>query len=566
MTTSIGFDIFARDRASGPIKKVGDAADTSARKFSGWSALAGGAITAVGAGLFKFASDSVGQYKEAQASQDRLADAFTKFPALADTNISSLQALNTQLEAKTKFDDDATAAGQATLAQFKLTGTQIEKLTPLMQDYAAKTGKSLPDAAKDLGKALLGQGKALKEVGLKFTDLKDPTKNFDQLMGGLRTQVGGFAEKEGKTGAGQSEILKNQFGELQETVGSKLLPVLMGLTRGLLSVVGFMQDHTTVVKVAAVTVGGLVAVYGTLMGVQRVQTALTLLQTEGTLAHSLAQKAAALGTGVVTAAQWAWNAALSANPIGLVVIAIAALVGGLVFAYQHSETFRNIVQGAFRAVGEAGRWLWDNALRPAFALIAGMWLSVVGGIVNGAAAAFGWVPGIGPRLQAAAGKFGEFRDQVNAALAGTRSSVSVRVSTPGSDAAISALAELRRKAYGIPTGVTIGVLNKLGHLPGMNAGGTSSWRGGLTWVGERGPELVDLPRGTAIHSNADSMTMVAGAGSGGGGGGVGAGVPVIQVSVSGVVGDHTAVARALAPALRDALAEMARNGARLGFA
>ena len=46
----------------------------------------------------------------------------------------------------------------------------------------------------------------------------------------------------------------------------------------------------------------------------------------------------------------ALNAALSANPIGLVVIAIAALVAGLIYAYQHSATFRAIVQGAMKAV------------------------------------------------------------------------------------------------------------------------------------------------------------------------------------------------------------------------
>jgi phage-related protein len=54
-----------------------------------------------------------------------------------------------------------------------------------------------------------------------------------------------------------------------------------------------------------------------------------------------------------TAAQWLLNFAMDANPIGIVVVAIAALVAGLIYAYQHSETFRNAVQTAFRAVGEA---------------------------------------------------------------------------------------------------------------------------------------------------------------------------------------------------------------------
>ena len=39
---------------------------------------------------------------------------------------------------------------------------------------------------------------------------------------------------------------------------------------------------------------------------------------------------------------------------------------------------------------------------------------------------------------------------------------------------------------------------------GRNAGGTENWRGGLTWVGEGGPELVDLPRGSRIMTAQES--------------------------------------------------------------
>ena len=45
---------------------------------------------------------------------------------------------------------------------------------------------------------------------------------------------------------------------------------------------------------------------------------------------------------------------------------------------------------------------------------------------------------------------------------------------------------------------------------GRNAAGTNYWRGGLTWVGEQVPELVSLPRGTAIYNNAQSMAMTNG--------------------------------------------------------
>jgi phage-related protein len=73
----------------------------------------------------------------------------------------------------------------------------------------------------------------------------------------------------------------------------------------------------------------------------------------------------------MTAAQWALNAAMSANPIGLVILAIVALVAIVVIAYKRSETFRNIVQAAFRAVLGAARALGSGAVAAFNALVAG---------------------------------------------------------------------------------------------------------------------------------------------------------------------------------------------------
>lgn len=42
---------------------------------------------------------------------------------------------------------------------------------------------------------------------------------------------------------------------------------------------------------------------------------------------------------------------------------------------------------------------------------------------------------------------------------------------------------------------------------GRNAAGTDNWRGGLTWVGENGPELAELPAGTKIHNAQESQRM-----------------------------------------------------------
>lgn len=51
-------------------------------------------------------------------------------------------------------------------------------------------------------------------------------------------------------------------------------------------------------------------------------------------------------------------------------------------------------------------------------------------------------------------------------------------------------------------------------MVGKNANGTPNWRGGLTWVGERGPELVNLPRGSSVMDAQRSARMLDGGGTG----------------------------------------------------
>lgn len=70
-----------------------------------------------------------------------------------------------------------------------------------------------------------------------------------------------------------------------------------------------------------------------------------------TIGQTIATGAASVATGVMTAGQWALNAALNANPVGLIVIGVVALVAGLVLAYKKSDTFRGII----KSVGKVGK-------------------------------------------------------------------------------------------------------------------------------------------------------------------------------------------------------------------
>lgn len=90
--------------------------------------------------------------------------------------------------------------------------------------------------------------------------------------------------------------------------------------------------------------------------------------------------------------------------------------------------------------------------------------------------------------------------------------------TEGSDMARQALAQLLAQiaqaqalkgfaALAGAGGMTGGVFGFLGSLIGSNANGTDNWRGGWTWVNERGGELMNLPNGTQIIPHDISKRM-----------------------------------------------------------
>lgn len=172
------------------------------------------------------------------------------------------------------------------------------------------------------------------------------------------------------------------------------------VTSGLLIIANNrLASSTTRVTVAqraqlASTVSGNVAENVSLL--TRVRT------TAATVASTVATKAAAVASKVMAAGQWLVNAALTANPIGLVVAAIAGLVAIVVLAYKKNETFRAIVdaawkgvkaaisgvvdwfrntawpwmRNAFQWIGDKAGWLWSTIIKPYFTAMWTLWKTV----------------------------------------------------------------------------------------------------------------------------------------------------------------------------------------------
>ena len=81
---------------------------------------------------------------------------------------------------------------------------------------------------------------------------------------------------------------------------------------------------------------------------------------------------------------------LSANPIGIIILLIAGLVAGLIYAYRHSKTFRDVVQAAMKGVVIAFHWV-INVAKAVWDWLKSHWRLIAGIIIGPVGAAVIWV-------------------------------------------------------------------------------------------------------------------------------------------------------------------------------
>lgn len=138
------------------------------------------------------------------------------------------------------------------------------------------------------------------------------------------------------------ETLKS-LGEKLLEVGGFIKDTLASAINGIAGTFDFLSRNMEAVKLVAVPLIAAFATYKTIMtGVSVVTNAVTL----ATKAWSIAQLAL--------------NVAMSLNPIGLIIAAIAALVAGVIYAYTHFEGFRNVVDKVGDAFQFVFNWVKDN--------------------------------------------------------------------------------------------------------------------------------------------------------------------------------------------------------------
>ena len=222
-----------------------------------------------------------------------------------------------------------------------------------IQEYSAKTGQ----LSQTIYGQLFGSAEAMRLLGSLTGEQKE---KFSQNIGAMADSAGemdtAFNEMS-STGESLRQTLTNQMHAMMDWAGSiasTSAPFVEWIANSGAAVMSLIQLSGGIKTVVA--------------GLKAVKVA--------TLAQAAAAKIVAIASNVWKVAQIALNFVLSANPIGIVVMAIAALVGALVAAYNNCETFRNICDKVWAVVKDVASAVWDflvKAFEKASAVIKKAW-------------------------------------------------------------------------------------------------------------------------------------------------------------------------------------------------
>lgn len=306
--------------------------------------------TAIAAGL---GVALVSGMKDAAFAEEKVAqlDAVLKSTGgTAGMTKQSLLDMAEGFEKTTKFSAEAALEAESLLLTFTNIGKDtFPRATQAAADMATAMGTDMAGQSIALGKALNDPTKgitALTRVGVTFTEgQKESIKSMQEsgdmagaqtiILAELEKEFGGSASAAGDTFAGKMEILKNKFGAVSESMATSLMPYLekfmdwvdanmpkiqstmTTVFDGITTSITWVKDNANwLIPVLAGLVGAFLAfkAIGIIGAIMAIYTAFTT---------------------TATGAQIGLNAAMLANPIGLIVAAIAVLIAIGVALYMN---------------------------------------------------------------------------------------------------------------------------------------------------------------------------------------------------------------------------------------
>jgi hypothetical protein len=329
----------------GELDKMGKSADSAGGKISGIdkaSKIATAGVLAMGAAFVGFAAFGIKEANEAEQALNKLGVTLSNFGVNTAETRKRVEEL-TGSYVDLGFGGEEAAAGYDVL--FRATGDldKAQALLATSADLARVKNISLADASSIVAKASQGGAKAFKDMGITLDTTLPKAQAIEKAMGELNARIGGQATAYTKTFAGQMVVMKEKFSDVAETLGTTLLPYLKSFLDGIIKTVNWIKANSSWLSILAgaiVTVTVALAAYN----------ATVKIVTATTKAWAAVSGIARAVQTLLTTGQWNLNAALNANPIGLVVAGIVLFAGALVIAWNKSETFRKAMVKVFQVV------------------------------------------------------------------------------------------------------------------------------------------------------------------------------------------------------------------------
>ena len=366
---------------TGEVRLNSDPAEKSTSK---WTVAAGNMI----ADFAKKAASELGKVVQSGVDYNASMESYlTNFKVmlgneeLAAAKLSELR----KMAASTPFALSDLTEGTQTLLQFGVAADDTTGVLQQLGDISLGNANKLQTLVRAYGKMSSAQKVTLENVnmmidagfnplnqicdatGESMSDLykriSDGRVSFEELQYAVQaaTSEGGqFYNgmlEASQTFSGRMSTLKDNVAALTGELTSGLFAALGDLVVKLNDVVTSFLDSDEkmaqlkdTIGIAASVVAAAGAAFLAYKGYVALATAAEVAHTVASTAMTAANAAAEAGATGLALAQAALNAVISANPVALLVSALAALATGLVTAYKTSETFRNAVSSAFSAV------------------------------------------------------------------------------------------------------------------------------------------------------------------------------------------------------------------------
>jgi hypothetical protein len=157
--------------------------------------------------------------------------------------VESLSQIGAEIQRISGFDDDLAVSVGGLLARFGVAGQQIPKALMSIADTAAATGETMNSIGDTVGRALLGQTRGLKELGINFTATGNKARDLMAIEAQLSQRFAGAAAARRDTITGSVDALRNSTDNFFSAIGRIASPAVIGIVNKTADAIQFFAEQ-----------------------------------------------------------------------------------------------------------------------------------------------------------------------------------------------------------------------------------------------------------------------------------------------------------------------------------